>query len=64
MAFKFDGLALNWVHLILVEFKFGGVAAQSCDIIKSTMVVYPLLVIIVASRNFVLCERVHVLVRP
>ena len=43
MAFKFDGLASNWVHLILAEFKFGGVAAQSCDAIKSTIVVYSLL---------------------
>ena len=40
MAFIFDSLASNWVYLILTEFKFGSVAAQSCDAIKSTMAVY------------------------
>ena len=29
MAFKFDGLALNLVYLVLAEFQFDGVAAQS-----------------------------------
>ena len=40
MAFKFDGLASNWVYLILVEFNFDSVAAQRCDVIDSTMAMY------------------------
>ena len=49
-----------------MEFKFDSVAAQSCEVIESTMAVYAdaRSGFIVANRNFVLCKHVHVLVRP
>ena len=33
-ALKFEGFASNLVYLILAEFKFDDIAAQSCDIIE------------------------------
>ena len=39
-AVIFDGLALNWVYLILAEFNFDSVAAQSFEVIETTLPMY------------------------
>ena len=63
VTFKFDGLVSNWVYLILAKFTFDSVAAQNLRCLESTMALrcHSVWFIIVGSRNFDLCQCVHVL---